>query len=112
MRKDVLCCNSRPAHLHTHTAPWLTLCIYQLPLKKINFSSAAVIGFLQDYIVIEGVNSTVDVDIQLLSRELGRDVVVKVLTDPDSAQGKLGSSFFCQESEAAPPFTPCCFGTR
>ena len=59
----------------------------------INFSSAAVIGFLQDYVVTEGVNFTVDVDIQLLSGELGRDVIVRVLTDPDSARGKSGSSF-------------------
>ena len=63
------------------------------PNVTINFSSAAVIGFLQDYVVTEGVNFTVDVDIQLLSGELGRDVIVRVLTDPDSARGKLGSSF-------------------
>ena len=59
----------------------------------INFSSAVVVGFLQDYVVTEGVNFTVDVDIQLLSGELGRDVIVRVFTDPDSARGKLGSSF-------------------
>ena len=56
-------------------------------IETINFSSAAVIGFFQDYIVTEGVNFTVDVDIQLLSGELGRDVVVRVFTDPESAQG-------------------------
>ena len=66
---------------------------YVYTIETINFSSAAVIGFLQDYVVTEGVNFTVDVDIQLLLGELGRDVVVRVLTDPDSACGKLGSSF-------------------
>ena len=37
--------------------------------------------------MVEGVNLTVNVDIELLSGELGREVVIRVFTINDTAQG-------------------------
>ncbi len=52
---------------------------------------AAVIGFLRDYTVTEGVDFMVDVEIAVLSGELGRPVAVDVITLSDgSAEGKQG----------------------
>ena len=54
----------------------------------VNFT-AVQIGFLQDYEVTEGINSTVTVEIALLDGELSRDAVVNfaVFTSSDSASG-------------------------
>ena len=54
----------------------------------------ATIGFLQNYNVSEDQGS-IDVDIQLLSGELGRGVEVRVFTVDCSAQGiiSVGESF-------------------
>ena len=66
---------------------------YQLALIKTMTSCGpvttlivATIGFLQNYNVSEDEGS-IDVDIQLLSGELGREVEVRVFTVDGSAQG-------------------------
>ena len=50
----------------------------------------ATIGFLQNYDMSEDQGSS-DVDIQLLSGELGREVEVRVFTVGGSAQGTIHS---------------------
>ena len=44
-----------------------------------------MIGFVETYEVIEGVNQTVSVEIALLNGMLARDVMVRVFTVDDSA---------------------------
>ena len=48
----------------------------------------AVIGFVRDYEVTEGVNRTVSVAIRLLDGELGRSVMVRVFTVNGTARGE------------------------
>lgn len=47
----------------------------------------AIIGFVQDYVVVEGVNQIVSVEILLISGILGRSVEVLVATADGTAQG-------------------------
>jgi hypothetical protein len=49
--------------------------------------AAARIGFVQDYTITEGINSSVSVEIQVLEGGLGRSVEVAVFTVNDSAAG-------------------------
>lgn len=49
----------------------------------------AVIGFVDTYEVIEGVNTSVTIEIALLSGTLGQEVEVRVFTVDDSALGKI-----------------------
>ena len=49
---------------------------------------AAVIGFaLQAYEVVEGISENVSIDIQVLSGELGRSVLITIFTADGSAYG-------------------------
>ncbi len=49
--------------------------------------AAAVIGFVEDYEIAEGVDLTVSVAIELLEGELERPVTIRVFTMSGSAQG-------------------------
>ena len=60
----------------------------------------AVIGFVRDYEVVEGVNLTVAVRIALLQGMLGRDIVVNVYTGNDSALCK-GDTVQCRDLDIA-----------
>ena len=51
--------------------------------------AAAIIGFPDAYLVREGVYASVTVDFQVRMGELGRPVVVRVFTDPDTAMGQF-----------------------
>ena len=50
-------------------------------------NDAAIIGFVDDYRVIEGVDFSVSVPILVLEGQLGRSVVVRVFTIIGSAEG-------------------------
>ena len=50
-------------------------------------NDAAIIGFVGDYRVTEGINSSVSVPIRVLDGQLGRSVMVRVFTVDGSAQG-------------------------
>ena len=57
--------------------------------------AGAVIGFVRDYEVVEGVNLTVGVRIALLQGMLGRDILVNVYTGNNSALCK-GDTVQCR----------------
>jgi hypothetical protein len=50
-------------------------------------TAAATIGFVHDYTITEGINSSVSVEIQVLEGELSRSVEVAVFTVNNSAAG-------------------------
>ena len=55
-----------------------------------------VIGFLDNYEVTEGVNSTVTVELEVLSGILAREVVISVSTQDNSANGKYVYTYPCE----------------